>query len=96
MDISFIADHNKNNNEWWGFSRKHGWVILDRNLFSNTPGGSENSELIFSACECWTVYEEPRRFWKQPDYIYALSYLKSLGVDDHNAAVVKLEKYLIF
>ena len=65
------------NNEWWGFSPKHGWVVLDRNITTNRP--AIPGKLIFLRCKDWTSYEEERKKWEPPLYIFSDQYLESLS-----------------
>ena len=48
----------ENNMQWWGHSKEHGWVVLDRNLPANTPGVTEN--LVFFRCRDSLTYIEKR------------------------------------
>ena len=34
--------------QWWGYSREHGWVVLDRRIPCNMPGASMG--LLFMRC----------------------------------------------
>ncbi|MDO9531413.1 MAG: hypothetical protein Q7O12_04705 [Deltaproteobacteria bacterium] len=63
--------------EWWGISKEHGWVVLDRSIPNNRPGTWAN--LIFFRCCDWTIYEEKSVKWNLPNYVFSDSYLKSLS-----------------
>ena len=63
--------------QWWGHSREHGWVVLDRSIASNEPGHKDN--LMFFRCKDSTTYIEKRKNWNPPSYSFAPNYLKSLS-----------------
>ena len=77
--------------EWWGFSREHGWVVLDRELASNRPGIT--SDLLFFRCRDSTTFTEKRVKWNPPDYRFAHNYLRDLTGPDALEASAKLEEY---
>lgn len=64
------------NNEWWGVSHEYGWVILDRNIATNRPG--KGGKLVFLRCKDWTHFEEERKKWEPPHYVFADRYLETL------------------
>lgn len=86
MTPQSIAD----NNEWWGFSPTHGWVVLDRNVVANRSGRTEN--LIFLRCNDWSHFEEDRKQWDRPYYIFANQYLNTLRGTVLQNAKNELEK----
>lgn len=61
---------------WWGHSREHGWVVLDRTIPGNEPGVS--ALLRFLRCKDGKVVPVARKEWKQPNYEFAPNYLKRL------------------
>lgn len=63
--------------QWWGHSRKHGWVVLDRSIESNEPGHMDN--LMFFRCKDSTTYIEKRKNWNPPAYSFAPNYIKGLA-----------------
>jgi hypothetical protein len=63
--------------DWWGISKEHGWVVLDRSIPNNKPGSRSN--LIFIRCSDWTIYEDKWGNWNLPNYVFSDSYLKSLS-----------------
>ena len=65
--------------QWWGYSRHHGWVVLDRSLAINQPGGSQ--PLFFARCKDSHCYFETRKAWREPAYSFAPQFLKSLQPD---------------
>ena len=67
---------NSDNTEWWGVSQDHGWVVLDRNISTNRPGKRE--KLVFLRCKDWTHFEEERKKWEAPYFVFADRYLETL------------------
>jgi len=62
--------------QWWGYSKEHGWVVMDRSVPTNTPG--LQSDLLFFRCRDSTTYLEKRKNWEPPLYIYAPNYIRNL------------------
>jgi hypothetical protein len=60
-------------NEWWGFSKEHGWVIMDRSLPCNVPG--LRGELLFFRCRNSKIFFLKRELWRLPDYQFAPNYV---------------------
>jgi len=77
--------------EWWGFSREHGWVVLDRKLASNRPGIRD--DLVFFSCRNSATFIETRANWKRPDYQFAPNYLRELTGQDALDASATLDGY---
>jgi len=71
------AEINQGNDEWWGFSSKYGWVVLDRNIDANRPGKSVR--LLFLRCDGWIRYEEDRDRWVPPHYYFSERYIEKLS-----------------
>ena len=63
--------------QWWGHSKEHGWVVLDRSLPTNRPGLKEN--LVFFRCRDSVTFVEKRKNWNPPLYNYAPNYLGTLA-----------------
>jgi len=63
--------------QWWGYNKEHGWVVLDRSLDINKPGLKEH--LFFLRCKDKTTFEARRDSWKAPLYVYAPKHLLALG-----------------
>ncbi len=63
--------------QWWGHSKEHGWVVLDRTIESNEPGHKDN--LMFFRCRDSTTYIEKRKNWNPPSYSFAPNYIKGLA-----------------
>lgn len=62
--------------EWWGYSKKYGWVLLDRDLPCNKPGSY--TRLLFVRCANGDVFFEDRKEWAPPNYIFEKRYLESV------------------
>jgi len=77
--------------EWWGFSREHGWVVLDRELASNRPGIT--NDLLFYRCRDSATYIEKRAKWNPPEYRFAPNYLRELMGQDALDANAMLEEF---
>jgi hypothetical protein len=61
---------------WWGYSKQHGWVVLDRTLPSNKSGLV--ADFFFLRCSDCTTFVDKRSKWLAPHYIYASVYISSL------------------
>ncbi len=77
--------------EWWGYSKVHGWVVLDRTVACNAPG--IKVVLEFVRAKDGTVYDEQREKWVPPNYRFATNYLKDLKGDDATAAAAELDAF---
>jgi len=75
--------------QWWGHSKTHGWVVLDRGIPGNMPGPGK--ELLFFRCRDSKTYVEQRKNWDVPLYRFAPKYIAGLGSDDAATAVAELE-----
>jgi hypothetical protein len=62
--------------EWWGYSKEHGWVVLDRTTEGNASG--PNQVLSFFRFRDSTVFDETRKNWVPPLYIFAPNYIRAL------------------
>jgi len=58
--------------DWWGYSKQHGWVVLDRSLSSNQPG--LKGELIFFSWRDLTNINIERKKWQAPFIVHAPNY----------------------
>ena len=67
----------ENEMEWWGYSKEHGWVVLDRSIPSNGPG--LKGDLLFFRCRDATTYSEKRKSWTPPAYRFAQNYIRELA-----------------
>ena len=59
---------------WWGYSREHGWVVLDRTIPCNFPGIRD--DLLFFRWRDLTTFHAVRTDWNPPLYVFATNYLK--------------------
>ena len=60
--------------EWWAYSRVHGWVVLDKALPQNRMSHMPE-QFEFVRCNDWTVYEQGEQSWS---YKEARRYLNEL------------------
>ena len=63
--------------QWWGYSKDHGWVVLDRELPCNAPG--LNPDLLFFRCRDGKTFVLKRELWRSPAYQFAPNYLRELA-----------------
>ncbi len=77
--------------QWWGFSKERGWVVLDRSLEINKPGLKE--QLFFLCCKDMTTFAAKRDTWNAPQYVYAPKYLSGLAAELSADAAATLEGY---
>jgi len=70
--------------QWWGFSKQHGWVVLDRDIPHNAV--RSNNELLFLRCSDSKTYLVKRELWNPPEYRYAPNYIR-----DHSDAADKAQ-----
>lgn len=77
--------------QWWGYSKKHGWVVLDRSIPSNAPG--LKADLLFVRCQDAAIFTEKRESWVPPSYRFAPNYISALALPEADAAAAELEGY---
>ena len=75
--------------QWWGHSKEHGWVVLDRSLPTNMPGLKEN--LVFFRCRDSVTFLEKRKNWNPPLYRFAPNYIRDLAPEASALATAELE-----
>ena len=63
--------------QWWGYSKEHGWVVLDRRVPCNTHG--IKADLLFLRCRDTTTFSVKRETWNEPLYTYAPNYIRGRG-----------------
>ncbi|MBI4194130.1 MAG: hypothetical protein HY526_03515 [Betaproteobacteria bacterium] len=63
--------------QWWGYSKEHGWVVLDRSIPSNGPG--LKADLLFFRCRDSATFVEKREKWNPPLYTFAPNYIRGLA-----------------
>lgn len=73
---------------WWGYSKEHGWVVLDRTVPGNAP--ALGVDLLFLRCRDVKMFSEKRERWIPPHYRFAPNHILDLPPDDANAATVEL------
>ena len=77
--------------QWWGFSKRDGWVVLDRAIPTNIPGSKQ--PLLFMRCKDMTTFAAKRDTWNAPQYVYAPKYLSALGAEMSVDATATLDGY---
>ncbi len=78
--------------QWWGYNKEHGWVVLDREIPCNRPGA--RGELMFFRCRDEEIYFLRWEHWKLPAYRFALKYLKDLTGEAADEARAELDALL--
>ncbi|MCX7109763.1 MAG: hypothetical protein WCI11_01730 [Candidatus Methylumidiphilus sp.] len=76
---------------WWGYSKVHGWVVLDRTLPSNKSGLV--ADFFFCRCSDCSTFVDKRSKWVAPHYVYASIYISSLGSPDSDAAAADYQQF---
>ena len=76
--------------QWWGYSKEHGWVVLDRTIPCNVPG--LKVDLLFLRCRDVTSFSEKRERWVPPHYQFAPNHIRGLAAPDSDAAGVEFAK----
>ena len=79
------------NMQWWGHSKEHGWVVLDRRIPSNAP--DIKTDLLFMRCRDAVIFGAKRETWIPPSYRFAPNYLRSLAPTLLEEAAAELEAY---
>ena len=75
--------------QWWGYSKEHGWVVLDRRVESNVAGIKK--DLLFVRCSDAATFVEKRERWNPPAYKFAANYIRELPPGDAEAAEAELQ-----
>lgn len=74
--------------QWWGYSKRDGWVVLDRAIPTNIPGSKQ--PLLFLRCKDMTTFSIKREEWQSPALIYAPIYLSALSSMESQGATETL------
>lgn len=74
--------------DWWGYSKEHGWVVLDRSVESKSTG--PNEQLKFFRFRDESGFLELRKNWNPPAYCFAPNYIKDLPPEEAPAAEAAL------
>ncbi|MFZ4704326.1 MAG: hypothetical protein ACOYMG_30150 [Candidatus Methylumidiphilus sp.] len=69
---------------WWGYSKVHGWVVMDRSLPGNKSGLCDN--FFFCRCNDASTFVDKRSKWVAPNYVYASKYISSLNAPESEVA----------
>jgi hypothetical protein len=75
--------------QWWGHSKEHGWVVLDRTIPSNAPGIKD--DLLFVRCRDTKTISVKREGWRPPSYRFAPNYIRDLAAPEADAATAELD-----
>jgi hypothetical protein len=79
--------------QWWGYSKEHGWVVLDRRVPANAPG--IKTDLLFVRCQDATIVGVKRESWNPPSYKFAPNYLRELAPPASDEAAAELEGFKV-
>ena len=77
--------------QWWGYSKEHGWVVLDRRIPANVP--NIKTDLLFLRCRDAVIFGAKRENWRPPSYRFAPNYLRDLAPPAAEEAAAELEGY---
>jgi hypothetical protein len=88
---AFIRDHEAVMMQWWGYSKEHGWVVLDRSIPSNMP--ARNTDLMFLRCRDAAVFIEQRARWVAPAYQFEPNYIRGLPPLEADAVAAELDRF---
>ena len=81
----------ESNMQWWGHSKEHGWVVLDRRIPSNAP--DIKTDLLFMRCRDAVIFGAKRETWIPPSYRFAPNYLRGLAPTLLEEASAELDAY---
>ena len=84
-----VEDKAIDTEQWWGYSKEHGWVILDRRIPTNAPG--LKADLLFLRCRDAIMFDVKRETWNPPSYRYAPNYIRDLTPPASDEAAAELE-----
>lgn len=84
-------EHQEADMQWWGYSKEHGWVVLDRRIPCNVPGIKK--DLLFMRCRDSVIFDAKRETWIPPSYRFAPNYLRDLASPASDEAAAELETY---
>jgi len=77
--------------QWWGHSKEHGWVVLDRSIPCNAPGIKK--DLLFLRCRDSIIFDAKRESWNPPAFRFAPNYLRDLASPASEDAAAELEGF---
>jgi hypothetical protein len=87
--IKTIQDEQGMDMQWWGYSKEHGWVVLDRRVPTNVP--TLKSDLLFLRCDDATTFYAKREKWNPPAYKFAPNHLRDLAPEALEEAAAEFE-----
>jgi len=76
---------------WWGYSKEHGWVVLDRTVPANKSGLI--ADFFFCRCRDSVTFIDKRSRWVAPHYIYASIYIGSLAPPESETAAEEYKQF---
>jgi hypothetical protein len=76
--------------DWWGHSKEHGWVVLDRSAEANATG--PNQTLLFFRFRDSTTFPDTRKNWNPPAYSFAPNYIRDLPPAESAKAAAEWEE----
>jgi len=76
--------------QWWGYSKEHGWVVLDRRVESNVSGIKR--DLLFLRCRDSQTFVEKRERWIPPGYKFGPNYIRELSPELARDASAELQE----
>jgi hypothetical protein len=74
--------------DWWGYSKEHGWVVMDRSVETKSTGPNEQLEFFRFRDEA--KFLEMRKNWNPPAYIFAPNYIRALPPEQATEAEAAL------
>ena len=86
-----VQDPTAFHGQWWGHTKEHDWVVLDRSISGNQPGLKQI--LFFMRCKDMTTFTAKREMWKPPTFVFAPNYLRSLAAQEAPGAAATLEGF---
>ena len=76
---------------WFGYSKASGWVIYDRNIYTNRPATTEKNILIIK-CSDWSVFKESKKtFEAKKTYTYVNNYIDGQQDSGTNSSDIEVE-----
>ena len=67
---------------WWGFSKTHGWLVLDRGIKCNQAG--QTGDLIFYRIRDSKSIDIPRSHWNPPHIVFSQNYLQGRSQNERD------------
>src|SRR5579864_2852773 len=77
-------------NEWWGFSQTHGWVLVDWNDPRNRPGFESPRHLYLIRCQDWAEIPIWWSTWTPPAYVSIKDRIAALPTTSRESALEQI------